>query len=86
VVIENAFPISRDALHDKLMACNIFTRKYFYPLCSDYTPYKDLPSSSKDNLPVANDLKSKVLCLPFYGGLTMDEVDGICENIIELQR
>lgn len=81
IVIENEFPITRNALYNQLKKQNVFTRKYFYPLCSDFDPYKALPSSTKENLSVANDLKNKVLCLPFYGVLTMDEVDGICELI-----
>lgn len=69
IVIDDGFPLTRDQVYEELKKNNIFTRKYFYPLCSDYEVYKNLDSSSITNLPVSNDLKNKVLCLPYYGGL-----------------
>ena len=69
IIIEENFPLTRNQVYNELKKYNIFTRKYFYPICSDYPAYKDLKSSSIDNLPVANNLKDKVLCLPFYGDL-----------------
>jgi dTDP-4-amino-4,6-dideoxygalactose transaminase len=78
IIVERDFPVTRNALFNALKEQNVFTRKYFFPLCSDYDPYKALPSASKENLPVANDIKNKVLCIPFYGGLTNDDVDAIC--------
>lgn len=79
IVVENDYPISRDALYEKFQKLGIKPRKYFYPLCSDYACYKDLPSANISNLPVANDLKNKVLCLPFYGDLPQDARDKIAE-------
>ena len=81
IVIEDSFPITRDQVYDKLKKCNILTRKYFYPICSDYKPYSNLKSSSVDNLPQANDIKHKVLCLPYYGSLDSEIVTGICDII-----
>ena len=60
---------------------NVFARKYFYPLCSEYQPYQHLPGSGKDNLPVADKIKNEVLCLPFYGALGKENVGKICEII-----
>ena len=79
IVIGDCFPLSRDQIYEKLKKYNIFTRKYFYPLCSDYETYKNLESSSKFNLPVANDIKHKVLCLPYYGNLNFETVIQICD-------
>ncbi len=72
------FGISRDEVYRRFKDYNIFTRKYFYPLCSDYTCYKHLPSSAADNLPVARKVVKEVLSLPFYGGLSCDDVENIC--------
>lgn len=69
VIIEDEYPLTRNELYDKFKEINIYTRKYFYPLCSDYVCYRNHPSSKKENLPVANEMKDKVLCLPFYGEL-----------------
>lgn len=78
IVIGNEYFQSRDDLYCAMKKNNVMARKYFYPLCSDFKPYKQMRSSRRDNLPVANDLKNRVLCLPFYGSLTLDQVDGIC--------
>jgi len=64
---EKEFGMSRNMLYTKLKEFNVFSRKYFYPLCSDSEKYHHLPSAQQQNLPVANELKQQVLCLPFYG-------------------
>ncbi len=79
IIIEEDFHMSRDTVYEEFKKHNIFTRKYFYPICSDYKPYKHLKSSSKDNLPIANDLKNKILCLPYYGELDHNTVIEICD-------
>lgn len=81
IIVEDGYGISRDQLYEKFTGYNIFTRKYFYPLCSDYKPYRYLQSSKPKNLPVANNIAKRVLCLPFFGGLKDVEVDMICEII-----
>ena len=72
------FGKSRDEVHEKFKRYNIFSRKYFYPLCSDYACYKQLPSSSQNNLQVANKIIHEVLCLPLYGDLQLDDINKIC--------
>lgn len=78
IVINDDYPLSRNELYEKFKTYNVMTRKYFYPLCSDYECYKDLKSSAKENLPVANEMKNKVLCLPYYGSLGQDVLSLIC--------
>ena len=75
---EAAFGRSRDFVYEAFKKYNVFVRKYFYPLCSEYACYKYLPSSNKENLPVAHQVVSEVLCLPFYGGLSVSDVRKIC--------
>jgi len=64
----NISSITRDELYEKLKSYNIFARRYFYPLCSTFPFYRNLPSSQPENLPVAHIAAEQVLCLPFYGG------------------
>jgi dTDP-4-amino-4,6-dideoxygalactose transaminase len=66
VLIELEYPMSRDALYEKLKLHDIYTRRYFYPLISDFPMYRGLQSARRDNLPVATNAASKVLCLPIY--------------------
>ncbi len=83
---EDTFGLSRDAVYQKLKEYNVFSRKYFYPLCSEYEPYKSLPSSSEENLPVANRVKREVLCLPLFGGLGTAGAAQICEIIKRIRN
>ena len=49
--MEADYPLSRDALYQKLKNHNIHARRYFYPLISDFPMYRGLPSAHRDNLP-----------------------------------
>ncbi len=82
---EKLFGCSRDYVYQEFKKYNVFTRKYFYPLCSNYSCYRHLPSSNPANLPVANKVASEVLALPFYGGLTVDDVGIICNILISFR-
>lgn len=74
--------LNRDQLHDRLKRFNIITRKYFHPLCSDYSCYRQLPSATPANLPIAYRVASEVLTLPFFGTLTDDDVHQVCDALI----
>ena len=69
-------------LHQRLKRFNIITRKYFYPLCSDYDCYRHLPSADPRRLPNAHRVASEVLSLPLHGGLSADDVHRICDAIV----
>ena len=75
------FPIfvekNRDALYETLKENGIFGRRYFYPLISDFTMYRSLPSASPSNLPVARNIAQEVICLPIYPELSPDSQDKI---------
>ncbi len=83
LVDENVYGISRDALYEKLKEHNIFARRYFYPLISEYSFYKKLalPSADKANLPNAYKLAQQVICLPLHHELTDEEILRICKII-----
>lgn len=74
---QKRFGKSRDYVHNELKKYNVITRKFFYPLCSEYTCYRQLPSSSASNLPVADKVVNEVLALPFYGRLTTADAERI---------
>lgn len=75
---EKLFGRSRDYVYKRFKEYNVFTRKYFFPLCSDYPHYRRLPSAKPSRLPVAHCVVNEVLSLPFYGGLTPADVRKIC--------
>ena len=78
LIKKKLFGRSRDEVYTELKKYNVFSRKYFYPLCSSYSCYKDLPSSAKGKLPIAHQVVQQVLTLPFYGGLSIEDVKNIC--------
>lgn len=82
ILVQADYPIRRDELYQKLKdEKNIHTRRYFYPLISDFPMYRDLTSAHRDNLPVATARAQQVLCLPIYPGLDMSVVDEITHFI-----
>lgn len=83
ILVEAQYPISRNALYQKLKDQNIYARRYFYPLISDFPMYRGLPSARRENLPVATDVAFKVLCLPIYPELTNDILQRIVNLIAE---
>ena len=80
------YGLSRDELYVRLKDYNVFTRKYFYPLCSDYACYKHLPSAAPGHLPVARKVVNEVLCLPLYGALPVDSAEKICELFKSMRK
>lgn len=73
VLVDEAYPLSRDALYEALKEENIYSRRYFYPLISSFSMYRHLPSARPEHLPVANQLAEKILCLPIYPDLGEEE-------------
>lgn len=82
-VDETKFGKSRDDLYEHLKENNIFGRRYFYPLISEFPPYRGLNSAKPENLPVAEKIAKQVICLPIYPDLEMNIVDDICSIIKE---
>lgn len=72
---------NRDEIYAELRSYNVYARRYFYPLCSEYACYRMLPSSHPSYLPEAMKAAAEALCLPFYGGLNDHEVHKICDII-----
>ena len=81
ILIGDEFPLSRDALYERLKSSGINARRYFYPLISEFPMYRSLPSAHPDNLPVANFASKRILCLPIYPDLEKNYVDLIVKLI-----
>ncbi|WP_277622419.1 DegT/DnrJ/EryC1/StrS family aminotransferase [Herbaspirillum aquaticum] len=81
ILVEDHYPLSRDALYEKLKADNIFGRRYFYPLISEMPMYRNLPSAAPGNLPVAHQVARKILCLPIYPALEAADLQRIVSII-----
>ncbi len=78
LIEENGFGVNRDKLYEELKHFNVFTRKYFYPLCSNYSFYK---SNKNIKIPVAEKIVKQILCFPIYGDLEENDIIKICDII-----
>lgn len=81
ILVQPDYPLSRDELYQRLRQAHIYTRRYFYPLISDFPMYRGMPSAAHANLPVARKIAAQVICLPIYPGLTHDQIDAILGQI-----
>ncbi|WP_236176771.1 DegT/DnrJ/EryC1/StrS family aminotransferase [Pseudomonas qingdaonensis] len=85
LLVEADYPLSRDGLYHALKDSNIFARRYFYPLISDFPMYRGMQSAQRDNLPVAAMVSDKVLCLPIYPALEDAELQAVVAVIQRAQ-
>lgn len=81
---EEAFGTGRDEVKQKLGDSNIGARKYFYPLTSSFACYEG--QYSENNLLVAKEISDRVLTLPLYADLSLEEVDQICDIIVSCKK
>jgi dTDP-4-amino-4,6-dideoxygalactose transaminase len=81
LLVEAEYGLSRDALYQKLKDRSVFSRRYFYPLITDFPMYRGLPSASRANLPVAAHAADHVLCLPIYPALTASDQQRVIDLI-----
>ncbi|MEQ8433444.1 MAG: DegT/DnrJ/EryC1/StrS family aminotransferase [Oceanicaulis sp.] len=81
---EAEFGLSRDALVDAMAEFNVIARRYFYPLCSEFPAYA--ANAAGSHLPVARHVVQEVMCLPYFGGLSDDDAQRICDIILFIHQ
>ena len=79
---EEIFGHNRDEVCEQLSKNNIFARKYFYPLTSEFECFTS--RFEINETPIAKEVSRKILTLPLYADLTIDEVNKICDVIINM--
>lgn len=70
---------TRERVFEKLKECNVFARRYFYPLLTDFAPY----IYAQNTCPVAEDIAKRVLTIPTYHDLQLCDADDIANIILE---
>ena len=81
VVDEKAFGSSREELMQHLAKHDVMVRKYFYPLTSSYRAFHRKYDVHKT--PVALHISKRILTLPLYPDLSLEDVDRICDLILQ---
>lgn len=84
VFFEPKFGIKRDEVMACLAEKHIYTRKYFYPITADFQCYNRY--FNKYSLNIARDSASRVLTLPMYADLGIENVERICEVLKSIQK
>ncbi len=82
-VVFDGFGATRDEVFEALGKEDVTARKYFYPLTNAFACYRDLPTAGPEKTPVAAFLADRVLTLPMYADLAMEDVDRICRIILD---
>lgn len=81
-VVFNGYKYSRNEVFDMLKQHDIIARKYFYPLTNSLACYKYYPTAGAEKTPVARYISERVLTLPLYSDLALEDVDKICDIIL----
>lgn len=79
---DEVFRKTRDQVYFELKEKNIFTRRYFYPLISQFPTYRGLKSADSENLSVAEEITRRVICLPIYADLDKGNIQRIIDIIL----
>jgi len=84
ILVEDSFPMNRDELADLLREHDIFSRRYFYPIVTEFSCYKGKYPFAEDS--VAKDVSERILCLPLYDTMTGEDVERVLETINSVIR
>ena len=80
-VIFDGYKLNRDEVQELLAKDNIFARKYFYPIVNKAACYVEKYGNA--DTPISAHIADCVLTLPMYEDLELEDVDRICDRIIE---
>ncbi|WP_442959563.1 DegT/DnrJ/EryC1/StrS family aminotransferase [Providencia sp. PROV254] len=78
---ENEFGMSRDQLYFKLRENNILSRRYFYPLITDFDFYKGNSNIIKHDLSICKTVSDNVICLPIHHTITTEDINLILKQL-----
>lgn len=80
-VVFDGYKYSRDEVAERLLSAGILARKYFYPLISELPNVRAYCESVAET-PIAKHIADRVLTLPLYADLTNEDIDTICQIIL----
>lgn len=82
-VVFDGYQYTRNEVYERLMEQGIAARKYFYPLTNSFECYRHYPTAGVEKTPVAQHVAARVLTLPLYADLSLENVDRICDIILK---
>lgn len=84
VIDEKVFGSSRNEVFDKLAENGIGARKYFYPLTNTFDCFHG--KYDVGLTPIALHVSKRVLTLPLYADLAVEDVERICDVILQCKK
>ncbi len=81
-VVFDGYRYTRNEVFERLEAHGIAARKYFFPLTNSFECYRNYPTAGVEKTPVAQHLALRVLTLPLYADLALEDVDRICNIVL----
>lgn len=75
------YGMTRDELYFRMKEHDIFGRRYFYPLISEFSTYRGLESAKPELLPNAHKMADSVICLPMHTNIGNDDIETILTTI-----
>lgn len=82
LINKEKFGMNRNELYEKLIRNEIFARKYFYPASNSIDAYKSMHNSD-DTTPISKYVSNNILCLPMHANLNKNDVNKICNIILQ---
>lgn len=81
-VVFDGYKYTRNEIFVMLAEQGIGARKYFFPLTNSFECYRNYPTAGVEKTPVAQHIALRVLTLPLYADLSLEDVDRICNVIL----
>lgn len=76
------YGMTRDELYIKMKEQDVWGRRYFYPLISEFSTYRGLESANSSNLPQATKMANSVICLPMHHALSEEDIQRTIDCIV----
>ena len=86
IINEDEYGLSRDELYNNLKDNGILSRRYFYPLITDFDIYKNNKLLKINPIQKAEFISKCVICLPMHHEITTSDIDRIFNYMIRYEK
>ncbi len=80
ILVSEKSPVSRDDIADALARENVYARKYFYPITSEFTAFRG--RFTIQDTPIAKSVSERILCLPLHPHMTPGDAELIARSVL----
>ena len=84
ILVSDKSSVTRDDIADALERENVYARKYFYPITSEFTAFRG--RFTIQETPIAKSVSERILCLPLHPRMTPDDAKRIARTVLQTLR